>query len=160
MLSVSSPVSLLGLSILYCAYASKGIDVSVFLYNYFDFKDYVLEGCSDFAVFQGYRNNGSVNLNDSDESRTAGYKNFDLYMSPCPRCNKSASQQVLEMGKPHPLRLAYTVHYQIIPPPQTTIFYIVTVLNETMVEYTYCRIWIEIHVRSLILILPIAQAID
>ena len=110
MLSLSSPVALLGLSILYSAYALKGIDVSVFLYN-FDFKDYVLEGCSDFAIFQGYRNNGSVNLNlvnDSEESRTAGYNNFDMYMSPCPRCNKSASQQVLEMGKPHPLRLAYT----------------------------------------------------
>ena len=105
MLSLTSPVVLIGLSILYCAYALKGIDVSAFLYN-FDFKDYVLEGSSDFIVFQGYRNNGSVNLNlitDSEESRSAGYENFDMYMSPCPRCKKSASQQVLEMGKPHPI---------------------------------------------------------
>lgn len=111
MLSLSSPVVLLGLSTLYSAYASKGIDMSAFLYN-FDFKDFVLAGSSDFAVFQGYRSNGSVNLNlinDSDESRTAGYTNFDVYMSPCPRCNKSASQQVLEMGKPHPLRLIHTI---------------------------------------------------
>ena len=111
MLSLSFPVILLGLSTLYSAYASKGIDASAFLYN-FDFKDYVLAGSSDFAVFQGYRSNGSVNLNlinDSEESSSAGYTNFDMYMSPCPRCNISAAQQVLEMGKPHPLRLVHTI---------------------------------------------------
>ena len=104
MLAASYSIILLGLSIFYSANASKGIDVSAFLYN-FDFKDYVLGGSGDFAIFQGYRSNGSVNLNlinDSEESNSAGYEKFDMYMSPCPRCNKSASQQVLEMGKPHP----------------------------------------------------------
>ena len=106
MLALSYPVILLGLSIIYSLYASKGIDVSVFLYD-FDYKDFVLGGSGDFAIFQGYRNNGSVNfnlINNSEESNAAGYINFDMYMSPCPRCNKSASQQVLEMGEPRPLQ--------------------------------------------------------
>lgn len=106
MVALSYPAILLGLWIFCLAYALKGIDVSVFLYN-FDYKDYVLGGSGDFAVFQGYRSNGSVNfnlINNSEESRSAGYTNFDMYMSPCPKCNKSASQQVLEMGKPRPLQ--------------------------------------------------------
>jgi hypothetical protein len=121
MLSLSSPVVLLGLSILYSAYALKGIDVSAFLYN-FDFKDYVLAGSSDFAVFQGYRNNGSVNLNlinDSEESYSAGYTNFDMYMSPCPRCNKSASQQKYWRWVSH-THYTISIHYQPPPPPPTT----------------------------------------
>lgn len=79
----------------------KGVDVSIMLYD-FDFKDFTQQGNGDFAILQGYRSNGSVNLNalvDSEEARAAGYDVFDVYMSPCVRCNKSASQQVQDMGK-------------------------------------------------------------
>ena len=84
--------------------AAKGLDVSAILYD-FDFKDFVEGGSGDFVILQGYRSNGSVNHNalvDNDEAHVAGYNNFDVYMSPCPRCNKSASQQVQEMGKLNP----------------------------------------------------------
>ena len=86
----------------YFVEAAKGLDVSRIFYH-FDFKDWVEGGFSDFVILQGYRSNGSVNLNavfDSDEAFIAGYQNFDVYMSPCPRCKKTASQQVQEMGKP------------------------------------------------------------
>lgn len=93
---------LLGLSSLYSVEAAKGVDVSRLLYD-FDFKDFVEGGYDGFLILQGYRSNGSVNfkaINDShEEASAAGYDNFDIYMSPCPRCNKSASQQVNEMGK-------------------------------------------------------------
>ena len=81
--------------------ALKGLDTSVILYD-FDFKDFVEGGSGDFVVFQAYRNNGSVNhyaVNDSEEAYAAGFTKFDVYISPCPRCNKSASQQVQEAGK-------------------------------------------------------------
>ena len=104
-MSASLPTLLL-LGALLCHFhfveAAKGLDVSVMLYD-FDFKDFVEEGSGDFVILQGYRSNGSVNLNvafDCEEAFGAGYDNFDLYMSPCPRCNKTASQQVQEMGKP------------------------------------------------------------
>ena len=81
--------------------ALKGLDTSAILYD-FDFKEFVLGGSGDFAVFQAYRSNGSVNryaVVDSEEARAAGYTKFDIYISPCLRCKKSASQQVQEMGK-------------------------------------------------------------
>ena len=81
--------------------AKKGLDVSVMLHD-FDFKDFDEGGNGDFVIFQGYRSNGSVNpnaLGDSEEASAAGYDNVDVYMSPCVRCNKSASQQVQQMGK-------------------------------------------------------------
>ena len=81
--------------------ALKGLDASVVLYD-FDFKDFVEGGSGDFVVFQAYHNDGSVNhyaVNDSEEAYAAGFTKFDVYISPCPRCNKSASQQVQEAGK-------------------------------------------------------------
>ena len=85
----------------FAADAAKGLDASVLLYS-FDFKDFVEGGSGDFVILQGYYSNGSVNRNaviDNEEAYGAGYDNFDIYMSPCLRCNKSASQQVQEMGK-------------------------------------------------------------
>ena len=81
--------------------ATKGVDVSEFLYNY-DFKDFMEAGFEGFAIFQGYRSNGSVNeyaVNDSIGAYEAGFDNFDVYLSSCPKCNKTASQQVQEMGR-------------------------------------------------------------
>ena len=81
--------------------ATKGVDVSSSLDNY-DFKDFMEAGIEGFAIFQGYRSNGTVNqyaINDSIGAYEAGFDNFDVYLSPCPKCNKIASQQVQEMGR-------------------------------------------------------------
>ena len=81
--------------------ATKGVDVAGLLYN-FDFKDFMEAGLGGFAIFQGYRSNGTVNeyaINDSIGAYEAGFDNFDVYLSPCPKCNKTAYQQVQEMGE-------------------------------------------------------------
>ena len=81
--------------------ATKGVDVSGSLDNY-DFKDFMEAGYDGFVIFQGYRSNGTVNqyaINDSIGAYEAGFSNFDVYLSPCPKCNKTASQQVQEMGR-------------------------------------------------------------
>ena len=92
--------------------AAKGLDASILLYS-FDFKDFVEGGSGDFVILQGYRSNGSVNHNaviDNEEAYGAGYDNFDVYMSPCPRCNKSVSQQVQEMSKLIPSLYKLFIH--------------------------------------------------
>ena len=81
--------------------ATKGVDVSGLLYN-FDFKDFIEAGYDSFAIFQGYRSDGTVNqyaINNSIGAYEAGFNNFDVYLSPCPKCNKTSSQQVKEMGR-------------------------------------------------------------
>lgn len=80
--------------------ATKGADVSQQLDNY-DFKDCMEAGIDGFVIFQGYRSDGTVNpyaVNNSIGAYEAGFDNFDMYLSPCPRCNKAAAQQVQEMG--------------------------------------------------------------
>ena len=81
-------------------YAIKGVDVSGLLYN-FDFKDFMEDGFDGFVIFQGYQSDGNVNpyaVNNSIGAYEAGFNNFDMYMCPCPKCNKTAEQQVQEMG--------------------------------------------------------------
>ena len=76
-----------------------GIDVSRSLDNY-DFKDFMEAGITEFVIFKGY-GGGSVNpnaINDSIGAYEAGFNNFDMCLSPCPRCNKTAAEQVKEMG--------------------------------------------------------------
>ena len=92
---------LLGLLTPLTTEATKGVDVSGDLDNY-DFKDIMEEGIHGFVIFQGYRSDGTVNpyaVNDSTGAYEAGFDNFDVYLSPCPKCNKTASQQAQEMGK-------------------------------------------------------------
>ena len=81
--------------------ATIGIDVSGPLVNY-DFKDFMEAGIDGFVIFQGYQSDATVNpnaINDSIGAYEAGFNNFDMTLSPCPRCNKTAAQQVQEMGK-------------------------------------------------------------
>ena len=81
--------------------AIKGVDVSGLLDNY-DFKDFMEDGFDGFVIFQGYQSDGNVNphaVNSSSGAYEAGFSNFDMYMCPCPKCNKTAEQQVQEMGK-------------------------------------------------------------
>ena len=82
-------------------HATKGVDVSGMLYN-FDFKDFIEAGYDGFVIFQGFQSDGNVNpyaISNSIGAYEAGFDNFDMYLSPCPKCNKSATQQVQEMGK-------------------------------------------------------------
>ena len=91
--------------------ATKGVDVSSQLVNY-DFKDFMEAGIDGFAIFQGYKSDGTVNryaINNSIGAYEAGFDNFDVYLSPCPKCNKTASQQVQEMGKSKKI-----IHYCIL----------------------------------------------
>ena len=93
--------ALLGLLRPHSTDATKGVDVSRLLYN-FDFKDFMEAGIDGFVIFQGYRSDATVNpyaINNSIGAYEAGFTNFDTYLSPCPRCNKAAAQQVQEMGK-------------------------------------------------------------
>ena len=101
MIHISSACLLLLLLVPFSLNATKGVDVADLLYNY-DFKDFMEAGIDGFAIFQGYRSNGTVNeyaINDSIGAYEAGFDNFDVYLSPCPKCNKTASQQVQEMGE-------------------------------------------------------------
>ena len=80
---------------------TKGVDVSGLVDNY-DFKDFMEAGIDGFVIFQGYQNDATVNpyaINATTGAYEAGFNNFDMYLSPCPRCNKAAVQQVQEMGK-------------------------------------------------------------
>ena len=80
--------------------ATNGIDVSTLVYP----KDFecLKNNSYEFLIVRGYRSYGTP---DSDaihtiaNARQAGFKYIDVYMFPCPKCNKSASKQVDEMGK-------------------------------------------------------------
>jgi len=93
-------ILLLGLSSFHLTDATKGIDVSTLVYSN-GFKCLKNEGY-DFLIVRGYQ---SIGRPDSDaihtiaNARDAGFDYIDVYMFPCPRCEKSASQQVTEMGK-------------------------------------------------------------
>ena len=93
-------ILLLGLSSLRFSDATKGIDVSS-LVSSSDFKCLKDDGY-DFLIVRGYLSLGEP---DSDaihtiaNAREAGFEYIDVYMFPCPRCAKSASEQVREMGK-------------------------------------------------------------
>ena len=80
--------------------ATKGIDVSTLVYST-GFKCLKGDGY-DFLIVRGYRSTGKPDTNAIHtiaNAREAGFKYIDVYMFPCPRCGKSASEQVREMGK-------------------------------------------------------------
>ena len=79
--------------------AAKGIDVSSLVYPK-DFECLKNQGY-DFLIVRGYRSVGSPDPNAIHtiaNAREAGFKYIDVYLFPCPRCSKSASEQVDEMG--------------------------------------------------------------
>ena len=84
----------------YLTAATKGIDVSTLVYP--DTFKCLKEQGYEFLIVRGYRSLGSP---DPDAIHTianafqAGFKYVDVYMFPCPKCSKSASEQVREMGK-------------------------------------------------------------
>ena len=92
-------ILLLGLSSLRLSYATKGIDVSTLVYSS-DFKCLKEQGY-DFLIVRGYRSTGEPDpdaIHTIANAREAGFEYIDVYMFPCPRCSKTASEQVEEMG--------------------------------------------------------------
>lgn len=91
---------LLALSSWYSADATKGLDVSTLVYP----KDFecLKDAGYEFLIVRGYRSYGSPDpdaIHTIANARQAGFKYIDVYMFPCPKCAKSASAQVDEMGK-------------------------------------------------------------
>ena len=78
-------------------------------------------------------------INDSIGAYEAGFDNFDVYLSPCPKCNKTASKQVQEMGR-------FKILYSIIVASHCAVVSLVTALK-TM---SYGHIWLDIEVVSTI----------
>ena len=80
--------------------ARKGIDVSRLMFT-FDLKCFKERGY-EFVVVRAYRTIGCFPDPDASDTilkaRDAGFKNIDIYMSPCPG-GKSASDQVDEMSE-------------------------------------------------------------
>lgn len=64
----------------------------------------------EFVIVRAYRSLGDPDpyaASNVANAKAAGIENADVYMFPCPKCNKSAKEQVDEMGKlftlnPHP----------------------------------------------------------
>ena len=91
------------LAISSCGYftaATLGIDVStsVSSSNFTCLKN----AGYDFLIVRAYRSNGSPDssaINTTANAHKAGIQNVDVYMFPCPKCSKSATSQVQEMGK-------------------------------------------------------------
>ena len=80
--------------------ATKGIDVSTLVYST-SFKCLKVDGY-DFLIVRGYRNLGKPDSNairTIANARNAGFQYIDVYIFPCPKCSKSASEQIQEMGK-------------------------------------------------------------
>ena len=91
---------LLALSSWYSVDATKGLDVSTLVYPK-DFECLKNAGYG-FLIVRGYRSYGSPDpeaIHTIANARQAGFKYIDVYMFPCPKCAKSASAQVDEMGK-------------------------------------------------------------
>ena len=90
-------VFLLGLRL---SEATKGIDVSQLVYPS-DFKC-LKEAGYDFVIVRAYQSLGHPDSNAIHtiaNAREAGFQYIDVYLFPCPKCSKSASEQVSEMGK-------------------------------------------------------------
>ena len=90
---------LLIISSFHVSEAVKGIDVSSLVYPK-DFECLKDQGY-EFLIVRGYRSVGSPDpdaIHTIANARQAGFKYIDVYLFPCPRCSKSASEQVDEMG--------------------------------------------------------------
>ncbi|XP_065895312.1 probable GH family 25 lysozyme 2 [Dysidea avara] len=88
-------VFLLGLRL---SEATKGIDVSQLVYPS-DFKC-LKEAGYDFVIVRAYQSLGHPDSNAIHtiaNAREAGFQYIDVYLFPCPKCSKSASEQVSEM---------------------------------------------------------------
>ena len=93
-------ILLLGLCSFRLSDATKGIDVSTLVYSS-DFRCLKDSGY-DFLIVRGYQSIGEPDtdaIHTIANARDAGFEYIDVYMFPCPRCEKSASRQVTEMGK-------------------------------------------------------------
>ena len=109
MLCVTCVILVIGLSGLSLTDATKGIDLSTLVYSS-GFKCLKDDGY-EFLIVRGYRSTGEPDpdaIHTIANARDAGFEYIDVYMFPCPKCGKSASEQVKEMGK---YSYLYTVTY-------------------------------------------------
>ncbi len=56
----------------------------------------------DFLIVRAYQSVGEPDRSASStitNAKAAGFNNVDVYMFPCPKCSKSARDQVSEMGE-------------------------------------------------------------
>ena len=80
--------------------ATKGIDVSQLVYSS-DFKC-LKDAGYDFVIVRAYESLGQPDSNANQtiaNAKEAGFNSIDVYLFPCPKCAKSASEQVDEMGE-------------------------------------------------------------
>jgi len=109
MLLIACVVLLLGLYGADVTVATKGIDFAT-LVSTSEFQCLKKEGY-DFLIVRAYRSIGQLDSNAVKtiaNARQAGFKQIDVYMFPCPKCNKSASVQVQEMGQCFIMCIAYS----------------------------------------------------
>lgn len=82
--------------------ATLGVDVSTLTYPT-AFKCLKNAGY-EFVIVRGYQSLGHPDpeaIHTIANAREAGFKYIDVYMFPCPKCSKSAAEQVDEMGMCH-----------------------------------------------------------
>lgn len=87
-------------SLLHPAEATLGIDVSAST-SKSAFSCLKGQGY-DFLIVRGYRSYGEPDGSAAStiaNAKAAGIGNADVYMFPCPKCSKSAREQVNEMGE-------------------------------------------------------------
>jgi len=99
MLVSVSAVILLGLYSSHVAEAAKGIDVSTSVSR--DEFVCLKENGYNLVVVRAYRSFGIPDRKADQTLRnawSAGFRYIDVYLFPCPKCRKSAADQVHEMG--------------------------------------------------------------
>ena len=96
----SLSITLLALGLLAPADATLGLDLSTST-SKTAFSCLKSQGY-EFVIVRAYRSSGSPDSAASStiyNAKAAGFNNIDVYMFPCPKCSKSAKDQVSEMGK-------------------------------------------------------------
>ena len=100
MFSITYSILFLSFTFWHFTDATKGIDVST-LVSSTGFKCLKAKGYNVLIV-RGYRSLGKPDSNAIRtivNARNAGFQYTDVYMFPCPKCSKSATEQVQEMSK-------------------------------------------------------------
>ena len=132
-------VLLLHLTFLGGTKAVKGLDVSRLMFQ-FDLECFKEKGY-EFVVVRAYRTIGC--FPDPDGSDTlvktsrAGFKNIEIYMSPCPGGYKSATSQVDEMSK-----FDKNYHSLILPKKKIRLHVVKALPQNVSINH----IWLEVQV--------------
>ena len=116
--------------------SSRGVDVSTYISEN---NCACIRSANDILIMRAYRITGEPDPNAPGtiaNCKSIGFQYLDVYLFPCPRCGKSASQQVSEMGKSacnnEVLLKALCLPCAVIP----------------LRNLSYGRIWLHIEVRN------------